>query len=75
MYVGITRARYGLTLSYARSRQQRGERMDCCPSRFLEEMAAEEMIWEDRDELPAEELKALGESHLTGLRALLGKEG
>ncbi len=75
MYVGITRARQGLALSYARSRQQRGERFDCCPSRFLEELPAEELAWEGKDEMPAEDLQALGESHLTGLRALLGESG
>ncbi len=73
MYVGITRARFGLTLSYAISRQLRGEKVDTCPSRFLEELPADELIWEGKQTLPPEELKELGESRLADIRAMLGK--
>ena len=38
MYVGITRAKESLTLSYARNRRRFGEALRCEPSRFLDEI-------------------------------------
>ncbi len=49
MYVGITRARANLALSWARQRKQFGERVQTSPSRFLEE-------------LPQDDLSVLGEN-------------
>src|SRR5699024_4706494 len=45
LYVGITRARKGLALTYARRRRRGGETMDTTPSRFLEELPADEIGW------------------------------
>jgi DNA helicase-2/ATP-dependent DNA helicase PcrA len=42
MYVGITRAKHRLVLTYTASRSRYGSRIDSMPSRFLFEMAGEE---------------------------------
>ena len=41
-YVGVTRARKGLTLSWCRERARAGYRAQCHPSRFLLEIQAKE---------------------------------
>ncbi|MHB8253995.1 MAG: UvrD-helicase domain-containing protein [Acidiferrobacter sp.] len=70
-YVGMTRARQTLTLSYARRRRRQGAVQETSPSRFLSEMPAEDLIWDGReDKDPALRLEQ-GESHLKGLRGLL----
>ncbi|TXR54690.1 DNA helicase Rep [Reinekea thalattae] len=45
MYVGITRAQKALTLTYASKRKQFGELIDCTPSRFLDELPADDVTW------------------------------
>jgi len=50
MYVGITRAQYALTLSFAKRRRRFGEVIECEPSRFLDELPAELLDWKGRDE-------------------------
>lgn len=45
-YVGITRAQKTLTLSFASQRQRYGETTDCDPSRFLDELPADDLHWE-----------------------------
>lgn len=71
-YVGITRARQTLTLTLARQRKAFGEMMDCVPSRFLDELPAEELEWEGRAdrEDPARKQER-GKSAIAGLRSLL----
>jgi len=49
-YVGITRAKQRLTLSYATRRMQYGEMQDCQPSRFLMELPKADLIWEKAGE-------------------------
>jgi ATP-dependent DNA helicase Rep len=71
-YVGITRARRQLFLSYARRRRRYGEILECSPSRFLEELPAELLEWEGRVELSADEQKSRATSAIAGLRSLLG---
>ncbi len=72
-YVGITRARRRLTLTLAKQRQRYGEKIPCQPSRFLDELPADQLEWRRLGEAPSEaERKAQGSAHLAGIRALLG---
>ncbi|WP_253447098.1 DNA helicase Rep [Halomonas sp. Y3] len=72
-YVGITRARRTLTLTLARQRKAYGELMDCAPSRFLDELPAEDLEWEGRpDREDPEKKQARGKDAIAGLRSLLG---
>lgn len=71
-YVGITRAKETLTISYARKRRQFGETMSCEPSRFLDEMPDELLERYDDDERSEENNAIRGSATLTGLRNLLG---
>ncbi|SEI47821.1 ATP-dependent DNA helicase Rep [Allopseudospirillum japonicum] len=48
MYVGITRARQCLTLTLANERKAYGEKIDTSPSRFLDELPADDLQWEGR---------------------------
>ena len=50
LYVGITRAQYSLTLSFAKHRRRFGEHVRCEPSRFLDELPAELLEWKGEDE-------------------------
>ncbi|MEQ8799598.1 MAG: UvrD-helicase domain-containing protein [Salinisphaeraceae bacterium] len=76
MYVGITRARRSLTLSYCRQRRRGRDLVDCQPSRFLEELPVDELDWpgKRRDNDDPEARQARGRAHLAGLRALLDSE-
>lgn len=73
LYVGITRARKSLALTYARKRRRGGEESDTTPSRFLDELPREEIDWPattgQRDKAAAaNENKA----QVAALRAMLG---
>ncbi|MDN6297072.1 MAG: DNA helicase Rep [Halomonas sp.] len=71
-YVGITRARQTLTMTLARQRKTYGELSDCTPSRFLDELPAEDLDWEGRpDKEDPEKKQARGQSAIAGLRSLL----
>jgi ATP-dependent DNA helicase Rep len=70
-YVGITRARESLTLSYTAKRRRYGDDLACEPSRFLEELPREHLSF-DTDPRPDEEKKETGQAHLAHLKAMLG---
>ncbi|WP_447530430.1 DNA helicase Rep [Vreelandella sp. TE19] len=71
-YVGITRARRTLTMTLARQRKTYGELMDCQPSRFLDELPAEDLDWEGRaDKEDPVKKQARGKDAIAGLRSLL----
>ncbi len=72
-YVGITRARRNLTFTFASKRKQYGETIDCIPSRFLDELPAEDLQWEGLEEAPQEVKAARGNSALADIRAMLKK--
>jgi ATP-dependent DNA helicase Rep len=72
-YVGITRARRTLTLTLAATRKRYGEALACQPSRFLEELPAEDLQWSGgKRETPPEERRERGSAHLAQMRSLLG---
>ncbi|HMM47183.1 MAG TPA: UvrD-helicase domain-containing protein [Thiobacillaceae bacterium] len=69
MYVGVTRARKSLTLSYCARRKRARETVACDPSRFIEELG--EAV--RPPEKPGDaEAKAHGSDRLAALKAMLG---
>ena len=70
-YVGITRARRYLTITFAKSRMQYGEKTSCEPSRFLEELPEEHVEWADRQVTTPEQMQETAESYITNLQAML----
>jgi ATP-dependent DNA helicase Rep len=73
MYVGLTRAQQSLHLSYCRTRKRAGGRVDCVPSRFLAELAQEDLRYADAP-LPPEEAaqaRAAGSERLRMLKETL----
>jgi ATP-dependent DNA helicase Rep len=75
MYVGITRAQRTLTLTYAARRKQFGEIIDCTPSRFLNELPAEDLVWEGQEQSNVEATKAKGQATFASLKALMNSAG
>ena len=70
MYVGITRARKTLTITYAKKRKQFGEIIESTTSRFLEELPTDDIIWEGRNKEPEAVSQQRGTATLTNLKAL-----
>ncbi|MEX1058563.1 MAG: 3'-5' exonuclease, partial [Natronospirillum sp.] len=70
MYVGITRAQRSLALTFAARRKQFGENLDCTPSRFLDELPAEDVSWEGRDTAHTSE-RINSKETFASLRAML----
>lgn len=70
-YVGITRARQQLTLTFAAKRKQYGELLECSHSRFIDELPKDHVQWEGLEEAPAEQKTARGREALAGIRSLL----
>jgi len=71
MYVGITRAQRTLTLTYAAKRKQFGEILDTTHSRFLDELPPDDIEWEGRTEISAEDQKARGQETMASLKNLM----
>ena len=72
-YVGITRAERSLHLSFCRRRRRAGETIECQPSRFLGELAQEDLRWSG-EPLPPDEAakeKSAGSERLKQLKAML----
>ena len=68
-YVGITRARQTLTLTLAAKRKQFGEIFQTTPSRFLDELPAQDIEREGfGEELSAEVKKEKGQQSLSALK-------
>ncbi len=69
MYVGVTRAKKSLTLSYCARRKRARESVACEPSRFIEELGEDVRM---PDKPSSADAKASGSSQLAALKALLG---
>ncbi|MFV8572001.1 DNA helicase Rep [Marinobacter sp. SBS5] len=72
MYVGITRARETLSLTYAASRKQYGEKIETIPSRFLDELPEEDVKWEGLGDQDKEANQKKGKATLSALIGDLG---
>ena len=71
MYVGITRARESLTLSFARHRRRYGEAVACEPSRFLSELPKDLLDWRGEDsERDQARTRERASEHLDRLKAM-----
>jgi len=71
-YVGITRAKERLCLSYASRSRRYGEIVANEPSRFLAELPPGDLHWDGRDaELDAETKREVAGSHIARLASLL----
>ena len=72
-YVGITRAQRTLTLTLTGRRRRYGELTPCEPSRFLQELPEEELVWiGGKSEAAKQENRTRGIQHLAGLKSVLG---
>ncbi len=70
MYVGITRAREELILTYAAQRKQYGEKIETIPSRFLDELPEEDLVWEGLKQKDPEQNKKKRDETMSSLKAL-----
>ena len=52
-------------------RKQYGEIIDCSPSRFLDELPQEDLVWEGQEDTPVEVKTARGNDALASMRAML----
>jgi ATP-dependent DNA helicase Rep len=75
MYVGLTRAQQTLSLSYCSTRKRAGEKVDCAPSRFLAELAQDDLRYADRalSDEEAAQAKQQGNARLAALKALVAR--
>jgi ATP-dependent DNA helicase Rep len=72
-YVGITRAKKSLAFSYTLRRKRYGEVVACEPSRFLNELPADDLQWEGKGgNIDPEQKQERGAAHVAHLRNLLG---
>ena len=73
-YVGVTRAKEHLVLTYAKQRGRGGSLVERLPSRFLEEIPEGLLQWERRgDAEPASQES--GKQYLAAIRDMLNKKG
>ena len=72
MYVAITRAQRSLTLSYCKRRKRGGELISCEPSRFIAEIADEDIRHPGQDTDPVLQ-RQQGNARLAQLKAMLAQ--
>ncbi|HEX7815556.1 UvrD-helicase domain-containing protein [Dyella sp.] len=72
MYVGITRAKEVLTLSWSAKTKRYGEVHSNQPSRFLHELPQDDLHWQGKDpEADKEVVRETAESHMAKIAAML----
>ncbi|PLW68477.1 DNA helicase Rep [Pseudohalioglobus lutimaris] len=69
-YVGITRAQQTLAMTMAAKRRQFGETINCEPSRFLDELPADDLNWQGADIKDEKANEERGQETLAGLKNL-----
>jgi len=67
MYVGITRAKQTLALTYSAMRKQYGEKYETIPSRFLDELPDDDLQWEGGDQQDKQRAQEKGKSTMAAL--------
>ena len=73
-YVGVTRAQRELWFTMCRERRQFGETMRCEPSRFLDELPQDDLIWESRKQPQSEQQRQeTGKANIANIRAMFKK--
>jgi len=71
-YVGITRAQRTLTISLSQERRRHSEIASTTPSRFLEEITGEDLLWDGfPNKTTPQEEQSRAKSHLAAIRGLL----
>ncbi len=70
-YVGITRAQRSCTFSYCTHRKRYGEVFETKPSRFLDELPAEDLEWTAKNPVDPKKVKERGKSSLAHLKTML----
>lgn len=72
-YVGITRARKSLSMTYCQRRRRFGEEYTPEPSRFLAELPQQDLHWEGKQDssMTEAEKQQHGQAHLDALKAML----
>ncbi len=70
-YVGITRARQTLTMSYAAKRRQFGDTVDCEPSRFIDELPVDDLLFQGGEAEDKAVAQERANETLAGLKELL----
>jgi ATP-dependent DNA helicase Rep len=75
MYVGVTRAQQSLHLSWCKARKRAGEKVACQPSRFIGELAQEDLRYSNAPltDTEAVQEKVAGNARLQSLRAMLSR--
>ncbi len=75
MYVGITRAQKGLTLSHCHKRKRAGEWQGCEPSRFIDELHQDDLRGHGRGQTDPQAQKDEGSARLAQIKAMLASGG
>lgn len=73
MYVGITRAQKSLNISWCRKRKRAGESEACEPSRFIEELPADDVKHFGAINQDPAASKEMAKEKMAQIRAMLGK--
>ena len=71
-YVGITRAKEELVMTYAKQRKQYGEKQITTRSRFVDELPADELIFEGSVESSEQDKQRLKEKGMANIMKLFG---
>jgi ATP-dependent DNA helicase Rep len=71
MYVGITRARESLVITFARKRKRYGDVISCEPSRFLKELPEGMIDWQGSRDDDGVQAKDRGRAHLSKMLEML----
>lgn len=73
-YVGITRAQQSLRFTLCKERRQFGELIKPEPSRFLQELPQDDILWEkDKPAMTAEQKEQKTAANIANLRAILAQ--